>query len=485
MPVPAYLCLERVIYQFCFFGFSLHIRALVSSLSLILGIAWSQGFSNLVELSTTTMLIDQNLQELCLGKLFPECLGQNSWPDFKVNQVEIYRVIDKLSIRNDEIFSALRPHIILSRFARTVRWANHGSSELFTEGLGRMHFFALLSFWSASVLLPNRFLFVTRLAVAEAFVAQLVELVQPDRQLTQMRSCGSTQCQDVSSKNCTWAPETKCLPALMCSWQPQTFIRTWTIAAKNHSTCKSLLRTTFMSSQEFKVQCCWQTNVGLRFTFSKLLNCNIIVHCIHTYTVYSILSWNQLIRLCESMVCDPMMVVTMSGPMREPWGLNCIFEAFNACFTSNPGAMTRLLTCFMEHFSLSSLVQVAMLGLSKTVFLDLDWGALRVKQRFAAEVMRLEAAGSDHKSVRWALSELLREFPEIRILWPESIKLHQARARALSAAMIQIVVISWCPCKPPMCSSSYTAEVTRHVHLAAAIKSAFPVYIIHNGLILA
>ena len=67
------------------------------------------------------MLIDQNLQELCLGKLFPECLGQNSWPDFKVNQVEIYRVIDKLSIRNDEIFSALRPHIILSRFARTVR----------------------------------------------------------------------------------------------------------------------------------------------------------------------------------------------------------------------------------------------------------------------------------------------------------------------------------------------------------------------------
>ena len=147
--------------------------------------------------------------------------------------------------------------------------------------------------------------------------------------------------------------------------------------------------------------------------------------------------------------------------------------------------MTRLLTCFMEHFSLSSLVQVAMLGLSKTVFLDLDWGALRVKQRFAAEVMRLEAAGSDHKSVRWALSELLREFPEIRILWPESIKLHQARARALSAAMIQIVVISWCLCKPPMCSSSYTAEVTRHVHLAAAIKSAFPVYIIHNGLILA
>ena len=71
--------------------------------------------------------------------------------------------------------------------------------------------------------------------------------------------------------------------------------------------------------------------------------------------------------------------------------------------------VTRLLTCFMEHFSLSSLVQVAMLGLSKTVFLDLDWGALRVKQRFAAEVMRLEAAGSDHMGVVGASARVSRD----------------------------------------------------------------------------
>ena len=125
----------------------------------------------------------------------------------------------------------------------------------------------------------------------------------------------------------------------------------------------------------------------------------------------------------ERVVCDPMMVVVLSGSMRAPWGLDLLFLPLNAHFARNPGAVTHLLTCLLTYFteygSLCSLVQVAVLSLTSKVF-KMDWGALRFKQRFAAEIRQLEVAGSDNKSVRSALSELLRMYPEIRELWPSA-----------------------------------------------------------------
>ena len=56
-----------------------------------------------------------------------------------------------------------------------------------------------------------------------------------------------------------------------------------------------------------------------------------------------------------------------------------------------------------------------MLGAASEVFADMDWGALRVKQMFAAEVRRLETH-CDDVDVQDAVSCLLTEFPEIREL---------------------------------------------------------------------
>ena len=55
------------------------------------------------------------------------------------------------------------------------------------------------------------------------------------------------------------------------------------------------------------------------------------------------------------------------------------------------------------------------LGAALNVFDDLDWGALRVKQMFAAEIIRLETE-SRHPSVQEFLSDILHQFPEIRSL---------------------------------------------------------------------
>ena len=55
------------------------------------------------------------------------------------------------------------------------------------------------------------------------------------------------------------------------------------------------------------------------------------------------------------------------------------------------------------------------LGAALNVFDDLDWGALRVKQMFAAEIIRLETE-SRHPYVQERLSKILHQFPEIRSL---------------------------------------------------------------------
>ena len=99
----------------------------------------------------------------------------------------------------------------------------------------------------------------------------------------------------------------------------------------------------------------------------------------------------------------------------------CIFDAgapaFRLWWASNPGAITYLLTCWIEHnSSLDQGGQTMVLGAALNVFHDLDWGALRVKQMCAAEIIRLETE-SRHPSVQeYVSSTILHRFPEIRSL---------------------------------------------------------------------
>ena len=79
----------------------------------------------------------------------------------------------------------------------------------------------------------------------------------------------------------------------------------------------------------------------------------------------------------------------------------------------------RLFTCWIEHSSLSGAAQIAMLGIAGGVFKHLDYSAWRVKQMFAAEVLRLEAESPD-QCVKLAASRLLYQFPEIQELWLQS-----------------------------------------------------------------
>ena len=71
-----------------------------------------------------------------------------------------------------------------------------------------------------------------------------------------------------------------------------------------------------------------------------------------------------------------------------------------------------LFTCWIQHSSLSGAAQIAMLGVASDIFKHLDSSAWRVKQMFAAEVVRLETESRD-KCVQLAASRLLYEFPEI------------------------------------------------------------------------
>jgi hypothetical protein len=70
--------------------------------------------------------------------------------------------------------------------------------------------------------------------------------------------------------------------------------------------------------------------------------------------------------------------------------------------------MTHLLTRWKEQSSWTRATQKMMFGAACSVFEHLDWGALRVKQMFAAEVKRLE------RTRPLGTAHLLRQYPEIR-----------------------------------------------------------------------
>ena len=83
--------------------------------------------------------------------------------------------------------------------------------------------------------------------------------------------------------------------------------------------------------------------------------------------------------------------------------------------------MTHLLTHWLDHSPVSPVVEMALLRIALGVFGNMDWGELRLKQAFAAEVRRAEKE-SFNESVQEVVSELLNEFGEIRELW-QSIRL--------------------------------------------------------------
>ena len=109
--------------------------------------------------------------------------------------------------------------------------------------------------------------------------------------------------------------------------------------------------------------------------------------------------------------------------MLEPWGSKCIFNknetAFKLFWASNPGAFTHWCAWWIEQSWVSSKAQFLILALAKEVFNNLDWGALRLKQMFAAEVRRLQAQTRNER-LQVVVSKLLRSFPEIHELWQRS-----------------------------------------------------------------
>ena len=139
-----------------------------------------------------------------------------------------------------------------------------------------------------------------------------------------------------------------------------------------------------------------------------------------------------------------MLKVLLPASMLQPWGSKCIFTnrptAFKLYFASNSEAMTYWCSCWIEQSSSSRATQSFILMLARLVFTNLDWGALRLKQMFAAEVKRLESLNLD-KGMRKCVSRILCDFPEICELWLHSIWLRSPRA--LSAGWL--VGKSWRP----------------------------------------
>ena len=98
-------------------------------------------------------------------------------------------------------------------------------------------------------------------------------------------------------------------------------------------------------------------------------------------------------------------------------------QALKLWWASNSGAMTHLFTRWIEHSSSSSRApdaQSLVISVAETVFENLDWGAMLLKQKFAAEVKRLEAE-SHAEYVREAASEALEKL-QMRELWRNSKK---------------------------------------------------------------
>ena len=117
----------------------------------------------------------------------------------------------------------------------------------------------------------------------------------------------------------------------------------------------------------------------------------------------------------------------------------CIFHGgtppFRLWWASNPGAITHLLTCWIEHTnsSLDPRGQMIVLGAVLNVFDDLDWGALRIRQMFAAEIVGLETE-SHHPGVQNLLSIFLHGFPRSDH-WPEQRQVPQTHVLARYASL--------------------------------------------------
>ena len=76
--------------------------------------------------------------------------------------------------------------------------------------------------------------------------------------------------------------------------------------------------------------------------------------------------------------------------------------------------MTHLFSGWTKQISLSRLTETLLLIVAIRVFDCLDWGALRVKQMFAAEIKRLQVESDEE--VQEHVNELQCRFPEIREL---------------------------------------------------------------------
>ena len=150
----------------------------------------------------------------------------------------------------------------------------------------------------------------------------------------------------------------------------------------------------------------------------------------------------------------------------QPWGSDFIFNAdvpaFKLWWACNPEAMAYLCTCWIEQSSVDPCAQVTMLSLAGAILEDLDWGELRAKKMFAAEVLRLESASSDQQVLK-IVSDVLSDCPEMRLLWqrsnsiPDSLSL-RSLPFGLKASQ-EVTPSSWLQCH----SSSF----------ACAMKSAW------------
>ena len=270
-----------------------------------------------------------------------------------------------------------KPNIILSWCAGTVCSASHSSWELLTEGLrccALLRFvFAHCFFW-----------------VAQAFVAHLVQLVRPETPIPQMSDCESV------------------------AWQgrPRLKMQIGCQAWCNRGSCRYCLQQREASSAGVRASVCSGPLSTLRAVSRRnyVRNRSLAFTWFEECKEHSSVEANTWDMQNSASSCWGYWMPSMTnwwswhGWMLEPWGLMCIFDAgapaFRLWWASNPGAITHLLTCWIEHNnSLDPRGQTIVLGASLNVFNDLDWGALHLKQMFAAEIIRLETE-SHHPSAQ-------------------------------------------------------------------------------------
>ena len=286
------------------------------------------------------------------------------------------------------------------------------------------------------------------LAVAQAFVAQLVQLVRPETQLTQM---GDSESAVLLSKKQVFARPAVLLavadiygkfenrhkiPQLEQALARDCFqvfagvqgvcnscmldTKTWVSCRCSISSSKCLNYTRIQL-----LDCYWPFS---RWNQHAVLQCNIWGTLTQTYLLidlYSSCQGHTVSRLAPIVLCFSSVVifllvtVVLFGLIVEPWGSKGILQAgataLKLWWASNPGAMMQVFSCWKKHGSVSLPGQLIVLSTARAVFNHLDSSACLVKQMFATEVMRLETESRD-QSVQLIVSRLLHEFPEIRQL---------------------------------------------------------------------